>query len=348
MRRIPARRLGSEMSRHDIAADWIIREDEGQLSVTQQMDRDAWLKADAANRTAYEDVRAALSITAQIASDPEIMTARAHALAAAPPQDRGIWKIAAAFFAVIFVGAAWWIVIENADLPPVGMAASNPNTMLYRTKVGERTTVTLPDGSTATLDTDSTLRLAYSGEERGVQLLRGQALFDVAKYQPLPFHVYAGGHRVAAIGTQFDVRLDGQGRSAKVQVALVEGVVKVAKLRHRQDGAAPQASVTMAAGELLKASATEPMRVSVADIQAMTSWSAGLLIFDDMPLDRAVAEVNRYTRSPVVLADPKLSQLRVSGVFKIGLPKHFAETVADTFALNVAYGADGSPELKRP
>ncbi len=43
--------------------------------------------------------------------------------------------------------------------------------------------ITLPDGSIATLDTDSALKIGYTTAERGVRLLRGQALFEVAKHK---------------------------------------------------------------------------------------------------------------------------------------------------------------------
>jgi transmembrane sensor len=216
------------------------------------------------------------------------------------------------------------------------------NAALYRTAVGERSTVVLPDGSVATLNTDSVLKVAYSGAERGVRLLKGQALFEVAKNARIPFQVYAADRRITAVGTVFDVRLQGE----EVKVALVEGIVKVAPLE-RPGPAAPAPQVTMTAGEVLDAPPSAAMTVRTADIARAVSWKDGVAVFDDQPLAEAVAEMNRYTARPVVLADPAIGSLRVSGVFRTGDPDRFAAAMTEVFPLRAERRFDGSTELRR-
>ncbi len=58
--------------------------------------------------------------------------------------------------------------------------------------------------------------------ERAVRLLNGQAIFTVAHGQPAPFRVYAGDKIVTAVGTVFDVRIDGE----QVRVSVIEGAVR--------------------------------------------------------------------------------------------------------------------------
>ena len=188
----------------------------------------------------------------------------------------------------------------------------------------------------------SVLKVAYSDNERGVRLLRGQALFDVAKNKRVPFQVYAGDRRITAVGTVFDVRLVGE----RVKVALVEGVVTVVRVAPAASPAPPQ-QVTMTAGEVLEAPPAAAMIVRTADIGRAVSWKDGVVVFDDQPLAEAVAELNRYTNRQVTLAEPSIGAYRVSGVFRTGDPERFAEAMAEVFPLDVEHRPDGSAELKR-
>src|SRR3546814_16745983 len=49
------------------------------------------------------------------------------------------------------------------------------------------------------------------------------------------------------------------------------------------------------------------------------AWTRGRLLFENVPLAKAVAEVNRYSKDVrIELADPRLEQLRVSGSYLAG------------------------------
>ena len=340
---------------HEVAAHWLTLEDEGRLSGEDRAGLERWLDADPAHRAAYDDARRACEAAARHAADPQIMALRAAALAVAPERSTPLRRIAAAAAIAAVVGGGSWLALSNAPgtepSPLAVMAASlapglHPNTAVYRTAVGERSTFTLPDGSVATLNTGSLLKIAYTPGERGVRLLRGQALFEVAHNKQRPFQVYAGDRRITAVGTVFDVRLDG----ARVKVALVEGVVRVAHLAPKQTAGpapTPVQQVVMTAGEVLDAAPSAAMTVRTADTGRATSWRAGVVVFDDEPLAAAVAEVNRYTTHPLVIADPSIGGLRVSGVFKTGDPERFARTMTDIFPVAVGDGPDGSEVLRR-
>src|SRR3546814_15099617 len=73
------------------------------------------------------------------------------------------------------------IVLTGLSLNRLGMFGSRtiPVTELA-SKIGEIRTVALEDGSRVTLDTDTILHIAYSPTERGLQLERGRARFDVS------------------------------------------------------------------------------------------------------------------------------------------------------------------------
>jgi transmembrane sensor len=67
--------------------------------------------------------------------------------------------------------------------------------------------------------------------------------------------------------------------------------------------------------------------VPKADIEAATAWRQGKVIFRDQTLAEAVHRLNRYSRQQVVVDDPALAQMKVSGVFDSGDAQAFAEAM---------------------
>jgi transmembrane sensor len=346
-----ARRLrpAPEVTAHEEATQWRFREESGPLAAHEREALEAWLADDLRHRSAYEDTRLVFDVAARHAAHPEMLAFRQAALTAKPRSGFAAHaRIAASLVAGVLVlgtGAVTLTAVKAPAASRLGAQAAQlapmlpANAAIYRTAIGQRSTIALPDGSTATLNTDSILKVAYSGDERGVRLLRGQALFDVAKNKARPFQVYAANRRITAVGTVFDVRLNGEA----VKVALVEGVVRVAPLKAR----APAPPVTMKAGQVLATAPQTATQLTSVDIRRETSWREGVVVFDDAPLVEAVAEINRYTTRPVRLGESDIGGLRVSGVFKTGDPEHFAKTMAEVFPLTVERTLDGSPQLRR-
>ena len=215
---------------------------------------------------------------------------------------------------------------------------------IYTTTVGERLVVTLADGSRVTLDTQSQLRVAWSKRERNVKLVRGQALFEVAKDRTRPFVVEARNQRLVAVGTAFDVRVE----DTQMKVTMIEGTVRVepmtATLDRRTTPASPARMLT--AGEQLVVDAQSEDYSHPADPDRATNWLRGQIIFDDARLADAVRELNRYSETQIVLADPALADLRLSGAFVTGRPNVFVEAVTSYFAVAVASRDSESIVLK--
>ena len=226
--------------------------------------------------------------------------------------------------------------------PPVEQPVlADANTI--ETVVGERSTVTLPDDSIVTLNTNSLIELRFNenSDVRQLELLRGQAHFEVNK-DPRPFEVLAGDHRIVALGTAFDVRLDTE---LGVQVTLVEGEVTVDEVVEKVanidtvNSTIPETSTTtgtptrtdLKAGEQLIVRHHEPPTVVKADLEQVVGWREGRLVFRDDPLRDAVKEINRYSTKQLFISDDeRLETLRVSGVFRTGSTAAFV-TALETF-----------------
>ena len=283
----------------------------------------AWLAQSVDNRTAYESVNETWTQVQHTALDPQILALR-HETALrltrrASAAIRPLRWAAAAVVLIVLCGTAATL----GGRLPLRQSLQDRAAIRYATAVGERMTVILNDGSQVTLDTQSELSVAFTSSERAVRLLRGQVYFKVAKDHERPFVVAALKRRIVAVGTAFDVRLDG----AQVRVTMVEGTVRVD-------------TATITAGEQLTAAASLPDRVSVSDPERLTSWLHDQIIFDNTRLADAVAELNRYSNTRIELADPKIAQLHLSGAFAAGRPSLFIEAVTSYFPVQVVHADD--------
>jgi len=223
----------------------------------------------------------------------------------------------------LVVGA--WSVSDTPRVAPERVASA----------VGQLRTIRLPDGSRVTLDTDSTLAIRYSAQLRQLVLEQGRARFTVAHDPRRPFIVTAGAMTVVAHGTVFDVDT----RPSGAGVTLIQGIVEVIA----RSAKSPEQRVRLTAGKQITATADMTRLSAPRTVPAgATGWTSGMLGFDSAPLDRVVAEANSYTSTKLVLADPMLARLRVTGAFPADKPEDLAASLARMFGLRVEARADGA------
>lgn len=180
----------------------------------------------------------------------------------------------------------------------------------YVTAAGESRTVTLADGSRATLNTDTALAVTFSDGERRLTLLRGEAFFDVAPDPARPFAVTAPGGQARALGTRFNLRLDGAG----VVAAVEEGVVAATP------AASPGAALTLTAGQTARIEPASARRLDGVEAADETAWRRGQLVFFRAPLGEVAAALNRYHRGYIVILNDDLRAKPVTGVFDAARP----------------------------
>jgi len=227
--------------------------------------------------------------------------------------------------ATAVAGLAAWYVVERSKVD------------VYTTQIGEFQRVSLGDGSTIELNTDSEVRVRYSAGERHVDLVRGEALFHVAKNPTRPFDVDAGSTTVLAVGTSFSVRLHDEKPEDRVDVVVSEGRIAIN----------PPSSQTYSAGTvaIVRNGRVAATTISLEDITGRLMWTTGRLVFQGEKLGDVVAEINRYNDRKLLVSDPDISGLRIGGNFQATDPDGFARALDRTFgikshAVSRTFGAD--------
>ncbi len=210
-----------------------------------------------------------------------------------------------------------------------------------QTNVGEQRTLRLADGTQVALNTDTRLTVHYDAEERRIELERGEALFDVAGKSHWPFVVNAGDRSITALGTAFVVRRE----ERQLAVTLVEGKIAVSSEpksgdHSSQTAAAGTATVMVPGQRLTFDTQGSTPKIDRPNLEKTTAWRRGLVMLEDTPLAEAIVEMNRYSTIKLVIEQPRVATLEVSGMFRAGDSMRFARAVAKTYQLVVVEQPD--------
>lgn len=218
----------------------------------------------------------------------------------------------------------------------------------YATNVGELRTVMLEDGTRMSLNTTTRVRVALASAQRTVSVEEGEALFEVAKDSCRPFVVQVADREVVALGTVFSVRLipTNEIGSNALDVTLIEGQVSVRDGSGASDKTEETRPVLLKPGDRLRLSEPDGRATAVTQrvtvqmdrppVDQLMAWRRSEAVFDDVPLSNAVAEMNRYSRQPIVLVgDDSSKGMRISGLFRTGDNVAFARAVAALHGLVV-------------
>ncbi len=324
------------------AADWAVRVDHAPLDPLERSQLEAWLAADVRRLGAYARARAVMAHAHRAKAlgagfDPDgFLVSQARTPSAAtpsdderrnePPEPGRHMPRRALLTAGTGALAAGILVAAGISWPAAALT--------YRTRKGEVRLVRLADGSGMTLNTASAARVRFTDGERRVELLEGEALFDVCRNPARPFVVAAGDTRVRALGTSFAVsRLAAE----PVRVLVRQGTVEVEGPR----------SVRLTTRVLANSSATVseagPIRVTPVasgEVSRELAWHQGMLSFEDRPLREAASEFARYADTRIGFADPAIGDETVTGLFAANNPAGFARSAALSLGLKARFSAD--------
>ncbi len=336
----------------DESAYWFARLHADNVRGSDQRRFEKWRSQSPEHARAYALHEDAWETMQDASIDEDILAMRRDALSLARTVGQTAWYKYGAIAATLLVFALSALIfnpfsaVPDEDGPSTGSGSGTqivsnetdaPQSLptVFRTAVGQRSTIDLPDGSTIELNTDSLIQTNFTEQGRNLVLLRGEALFKVAKDPGRPFIVETDGKRITAVGTSFSVRLVGN----EVRVTLIEGVVNVDRIDKAGAILASENQQRLIAGQQLVAMSALPFKITSINPVVATSWRQGRLVFDNEPLDSVVDEVNRYLTHKIVISDDAgLADLRVSGIFRVGSVSSF------TAALETSFPLEAQPE----
>jgi len=319
------------------AAEWAVRADGAPLDGEVQRALDTWLAGDARRLGAFARARATFLSAHRARAlgtdfDPDEYLA-AHTVRTRPSSPENETSIADRDATAnpvrrraLLLGTS--AAIAAGTLGVLGLYWQTTSGT-YSTQRGEIRLVPLPDGSTMTLNTASRARVRFSDEARNVELVAGEALFEVAKDPRRPFSAAAGAARVHAVGTSFTVsRL----ADRPVHVLVQEGIVDI-----EGSNASGPARSRVAANSRAVVSENGPVTVTpvaALEVTRELSWRVGMLAFEDKPLRDAANELARYSDPRIVFDDPTIGDETVTGRFAANDPVGFAKSVALSLGLH--------------
>jgi transmembrane sensor len=214
-------------------------------------------------------------------------------------------------------------------------------TIVVRTGVGEQHSEVLPDRSIVDVNTQSEIRVAFTSTERRVELVRGEAFFDVAKDPARPFIVTTDLATAKAIGTRFSVY---RAQSGTI-VTVAEGRVLVRDRRtvvsESRSVSDPEDAVEVIPGTQAEAQPGHHVQMRRANVTSTFAWREHRLVFEGEPLGRVVEEFNRYNSPPLVVSDPRLREQHISGVFGANDPESLLDFLVKVDHIAVTRDANG-------
>ncbi len=317
------------MARDEAAALLAVRRAEG-LNVQEEALLAEWLAADPLHADALGRAERGWAVF-DAAEDDEILAAmRAHALASPARRTWLGWpQLAAAAAAIVLLVATSLLMLPSMFSNGGAPAVQQLVWTRYEAPAAQVRVVTLSDSSVMTLGAGSVAETRLATDARAIRLVRGKALFEVSHDPARPFGVTAGDRRVVALGTRFEVDL---GADA-LKVTLLRGKVAVEPLggSGRTEMLAPGQQFTERSGAVA---------VNEVPIVEVPAWSRDLIDLEDVRLGDALAQINRGSAVRVIVEDPQVANLRVSGQFRAGDAARFAATVAELHGLRVTRHGD--------
>lgn len=314
---------------NDTAAQWVARSDAGPLDAVEQSELNQWLAASPRHFGAYERLQA-ISIrlhrirrTGRALQDVESQLPNANPTASSRenvydypdvedsrPFNRRA-ALAASVSGVLLLGLFGWRTPAAAET--------------FRTARGEVRRIPLGDGSTITLNTASAVKLVR--DDHSLTLLEGEAFAELKGSEGAPFKISAGRLTMTCSHTEFCINRISEERSV---LLIQRGAVHILVGNDRSVVASAGTKVVLHPDNKLILSDITP-----GDLESQLLWRQGMITFSGTSLFDAAQTFRRYSDIPVVITDPQIGSLTITGVYSGNDLAGFLRAVALAFNLEV-------------
>lgn len=314
------------------AAQWIMKRDAG-FTAEEQDQFFEWLAASPQHAEAYTALQAVFK-----RMDVMVEWRPLHALEPNPdllaaPPARSHRRRALAWLgglaAVLALGFALWSTrIVDSSPVPARLAAGDSALSSERHA--------LEDGSVVVLNRGAQVAVRFEPKRRVLDLVSGEAYFQVAEDKSRPFIVRVGGVAVTAVGTEFNIALTAD----RLEVLVTKGRVRVEPppTTHLASGT-PRPAITeqtLDARQAVVVPTDAPESPWIVEtytpqvVEQKLAWKNDLVDFRGAPLSEVILEFNRRNHTQLVIGDEGLSQEPITGKIRLGNLDSFLELLSVT------------------
>lgn len=220
--------------------------------------------------------------------------------------QRPYWAAAAVALLVMSLGLGWWAYQANSALT-------------YETAYGKVQEIRLADGSTVTLNANSTLKVGedLAGSSVREVWLTGEAYFDIAKRKGAKFIVHTPEAKVEVLGTEFNVNT----RREQTNVVLNEGKVQLT--------ADNQSAIVMKPGDMAIVS-TKSQNIQLKRVQPelYDAWKDSYLILDGKSLPEIISSLEDTFGVTIKLDDQQLANKTLTGKLRTEVAEDCIDNLA--------------------
>jgi transmembrane sensor len=249
------------------------------------------------------------------------------------PKRADGWKMrAGAVAAALFLlASALWLIYLAIPKKQDQLAGLTGTDTVITTSRGETRQIILPDGSTIQLNAATAFSYPrhFSGPTRVVNLLKGEAYFQVVSDRARPFTVITGNLTTTVLGTSFDIRAYEQEKD--VQIALMTGKVSVTdKGKHAPALLLPHQWIRLDSG-------TNGEEKGVFDNDdEVAAWKTGALNLKDASFEDIAFEIGNKFNVTLINNSYK-RQWSYTGLFREESLEEVIETICQTEHLNYIF-----------
>ncbi len=295
----------------EAAIGWMVEMTSGAMSEEQYQIFEAWLQADPRNEIAWVRLQEALmpcGVAARQGLDRGVLTNRLV------KRQHNRRTFLAGLIGTVGVGGLATAVADRF-LPLSHLLADR------FTLTAQHERVMLADGSELTLAPQTALDLEYKEGLRGVRLLSGEVLVRVVS-RAAPFQLSVDGIVLQTLSGTFMVET----RTGTQNVSAIEG-------KGRVDRGLDMA-YDIARGDQLVFSSGQVRRLA-ADLETTTAWIEGLLVAKNRTVGSIVEGLRPYFPG-VIRLDPRVTDMRATGVFSLKNPNDALDALSDALNLSVS------------
>lgn len=219
------------------------------------------------------------------------------------PPVRYIWfswtKVAALILTIACAGIIYFLTNEK----PANQISQNKSDV----PKPEHKLLTLPDGSSVLLNTNSTLDFPaqFTGNSREV-ILKGEAYFDISKDPSRPFIIHTGNLKTRVLGTAFNIRAYPD--ELDVTVTVTRGKVKV----ETEDKILGILSQNQQISYNKKSSAAVHQQVLA---ESVLTWKENDLVFDNVTFEEAATVISKRYGVDILFENENMKKCRFHASF---------------------------------